>query len=246
VFKLAFVLVVIVAGFFIYRTVALQSQAKQAKDESEQLQVQLTQARGDFEKAQASARQLSGETAKLQSQLEQAQGEATTAKAAAEKAAAQVTGLQAVIEQARSEAATAKANALKASDEVRRLQAQLQAQTSAEPQAQGKPATAEPAAAAAPIKPMTANSRQLPVSVTFGKAPIGDGNEVAIKNTSSNPLTVTVKFTDPGATKSKEYRLVIDPGGSKELGSLGAWLLASGDKVEISGAGYDPILKTAP
>jgi hypothetical protein len=40
--------------------------------------------------------------------------------------------------------------------------------------------------------------------------------------------------------------VILEAGVAKEMGSLGAWLLASGDKVEIESANCDSIVKTAP
>lgn len=212
----------------------MQSQLKQARNESIQLQSQSEQARGELGKAQASARELSDEAAKLQAQLEQAKGEVANAKADAEKASGEVAKLQAQLEQAKSEAADAKANAEKASDEVAKLQAQFQAQP--------KPAGAEPVR----IRPPAANSKEMPLSVSFRKPLVGDGKAVVLQNTSSNTLSVNVKFTDPTSSTNQVYHLMLNGGAIKELGSVGAWKLAPGDKIEIESADYTPIIKTTP
>jgi hypothetical protein len=143
------------------------------------------------------------------------------------------------LDQARRELTDAKMNAKKVSDELARLQAQLQAQPNAP--SQPKPVAPE----VAPAKPM-ASSKPLPLSVVFGKAAVGDGMAVVLKNTSAAPLKVDVRFTNPTSGTSQDFHLAIDPGASKELGSLGAWLLASGDRIDVTAAGYSPIVKIAP
>jgi multidrug efflux pump subunit AcrA (membrane-fusion protein) len=230
---------VVVAGFFIYRTITLQSQLRQARDESVQLQAQVNEARAELGKAEANVRGLAEETAKLQPQLKQAQVDAATAKANAEKASAEVANMQAQLDQAKRGAAEARVNAEKASAEVARLQGQMQAQS----QPESKPAQVE----SAPQKPAAANSSHMPLSATFRTALIGSGQQaLVIQNTSNDTLSVNVKFTNPGSGANKEYRLALDGGAVKELGSLGAWILATGDKIEIESAGYDPIVMTAP
>jgi len=86
----------------------------------------------------------------------------------------------------------------------------------------------------------------MPLSVSFRKAELGDGNAVLLQNTSNSTLSVTATFSNPSATASKVFRLVLDSGAVKELGSLGAWKLSPGDRVQVESSGYDPIVKTAP
>jgi len=217
----------------------LQTQLTQAKNDSVQLQSQLDQARGEMGKSQANVREVSDQATNLQAQLERAKVDVADAKANADKASGEVAQLRAQLEQASSEAAAAKGMAQKAAGEITMLKAQLQAQP--------KPAAAE----TAPVKPPPVGNlkelqKEMPVGVSFRKALVGDGNAVVLQNTSSNSLPVNVRFTDPTATRTKEYRLVLDAGATKELGSFGAWKLASGDKIEIESVNYDTITKTAP
>ncbi len=230
IFKFGFFAVLAVASFFIACSVILQSRLKQTKNETVELRSQLEQARSEAGKAQANARGLSDERAKLQTRLEEVEGEGATAKANAEKASDEAAKLRAQLEQARSETAAAKANAQKASDELAKL----------------RPQSKQTGAHTVPINPMAANVKEMPLSVSFRKALLGDGNAVVLQNTSSQTLSVNVKFADSTASRSQEYHLVLDAGAIKELGSLGAWKLASGDKLRIESAAYDPILKTAP
>jgi hypothetical protein len=239
VFKIGLVVAAIVAIFFIYRTIALGSQLKQSRTESAQLQAQVDKARADATKAEATARGLSEDMAKLQSQLELAKGETAAAKATADKATSRAAGLQGQFEQAKRETAEARASADKASAELAKLQAQLQAQQAA---AKSPAAMVEPVSVKAPL----ANAKPMPVNVSFRKAEVGDGKAVVLQNTSNKSLNVTVKFSDPAATRSKEYHLAMDAGGTKELGWLGAWILASGDRIDIESTGFNSIIKTAP
>jgi hypothetical protein len=241
-FKIAFVVVLLVAGFFIFRAISAQSQLKQVRNDNTLLQSQLDQGKGELGKAQATAQEASDEAARLKAQFAQAQGEAANAKANADKASSQVITLQAQLEQARRDAAAATAKAEKAAAEVAKLQAQAQAQMRAQPQAQPKPAAAD----LAPVKPTAANAKPMPLSVSFQKPVVGEGKAVVLQNTSSDTLLVNVKFTDRNSTASQVYHLALDGGGAKELGALGAWRLASGDKIEIESADYAPIVAYSP
>jgi hypothetical protein len=242
-FKFGFVILLVVAAFFIYRSITLQSQLTQLRNENTQA---LEQAKADVAKAQTDLQGLTEDKVKLLAQVDKATGESADAKASAEKASVEAARMRAQLTQARTDAIDAKASADKASAEVARLQAQLQAllqaQASAQAQPQLKPAVAETAQAKTPA----AASREMPVLVSFRKAVVGDANSLVIQNISSNALPVTVKFSNTVSSRSKEYRLALDAGATKELGSLGAWILSSGDRVEIGSPDYNSIVKTAP
>jgi hypothetical protein len=241
-----FVVAAVVAGFFIVRAQTLQSDCKQAKSESAQRQTQLEAARAELVKAQGDAKAMSDETAKLQVQLEKAKSETTGALATAEKASGEAQKLQTQLGQANKDLAETKVTAKKAMDELAKLQAQMQAQLQAQSgvttQAQPKQTGTDAAAA----KPLAVNGKPMPVSVTFRKAEVGDGMALVLQNASTAALAVSVRFTNPTSGANKDYHLAMDAGASKELGSLGAWLLASGDKIEVAAPGYNSILKTAP
>jgi len=244
VFKYGFVVLIVVAAFFVYHSILLQSQLTQAKNDGVQLQSQLDQTRGEIGKAQATARDASDQATKLQTQLDQDKGDVADAKANADKASGEVAQLRAQLERANSEAAAAKTVAQKASGEIAKLKAQLLAPQPKPTAAEPAPVTVKPSLATS--KEMPVSAKEMPVSVSFRKALVGDGNAVVLQNTSTNSLPVNVRFTDPTATRTKEFRLALDAGATKELGSLGAWILTTGDKIEIESVNYDTIVKTAP
>jgi flagellar biosynthesis GTPase FlhF len=225
-----------VAVFFANRGSTLKSQLKLAQEDANKQTVQL---QSQIDAAAAKVREATDQLPQLQSQADQARAEAATAKASAEKASRQTAELQVQLDQARREAADAKAKAEKNSAEAAKLRAQLEAQVTAPPP--DKPAQAEQPA---PVKPEASNLKQLPLNVAFKKAPMLDNNALAIQNTSTAGLSLTVRFSNPAA--SKEFQVALEPGAAKEIGWLGAWVLASGDKIEIKSAGYETIVKTAP
>ncbi len=243
VFKVGFGVALVVAGFFIFRTISLQPLLVQAKSDNSQLKSQLDQAKAESVTARANANELSDTVAQLQNQQKQLQSDTAAAKANAEKASSEVSGLQAQLRQAQSEAATAKANAQRTAGELAKLQARLQQPSPV------TPSSAPVVVAAAPPQPVTAaapRAKPMPVSVSFRKAEVGDGNAVLLQNTSETTLSLTATFSNPSASASKVYRLVLNSGAVKELGSLGAWKLSSGDRIQIESAGFDSVVKTAP
>jgi colicin import membrane protein len=237
--KIGLVVLVIVAAFFIYRSIALQSQFTQTRDERVQLQSRLDTVQAEVGNAEAKARELADQAAKLQSQVDQAKAEVTSAKADAEKASGDMTELQTQLVLARSQAAESKANAEKAMAKVAQLQAQ--AQTQAATPAPDKPAQA---GQSAQVKPAGSSSKPMPLIASFKKSMMLDRTALAIQNTSTANLAVTVKFSN--STSSKEFEVTLEPGAVQEMGWLGLWILASGDKAEIKSAGYETIVKTLP
>lgn len=232
------VLAVGVAAFFVYRGSSLKSQLRQARNDVQQQRARL-QLRIDS--AAAKARESAGQVARLQSELDLAKTAAASASANAEQASNRVAELQTQLTQAKGHAAEAEANAKKASAEVAKLKSLLQTRVQAEAPAMQEPAQAE---SPAPLQPAASGLKRLPLDVSFQKAPMLDGNALALKNTSSAILSVTLRFSN--RSESKEIPVTLDPGAVKELGWLGDWVLASGDKVEIRSAGYQAIVKRAP
>jgi hypothetical protein len=228
-------LAIVVTGFFVYRNSTLKSQLTQAQNDARKQSIEL---QSQVDAANGKARASADQVVQLQSQADQTKAEAASAKANAEKASSQAAELQAQLVQARREAAEAKANADKASAEAAKLKAQLQAQAAPAPD---KPA---PAAKPAPVKPEVSSLKPLPLNASFKKAPMLDSNALALENTSAASLSLTVRFSNP--TASKEFQVTLEPGAVKEMGWLGAWVLAAGDKVEIKSAGYETIVKMAP
>ncbi len=241
--KMGLVVLLIVAAFFIYRSIALQSQLTQTRDEKVQLQSRLDTVQAEVGNAEAKARESADQAAKLQSQVDQAKAEVTSAKADAEKASGDVTELQTQLVLARRQAADSKANAEKAMAKVAQLQAQ--AQTQAATPAPDKPAQIAQPAQAKPAGSTAGSSlKPMPLIASFKKSMMLDRTALAIQNTSTANLAVTVKFSN--STSSKEFQVTLEPGAVQEMGWLGLWILASGDKAEIKSAGYETIVKTLP
>jgi flagellar biosynthesis GTPase FlhF len=230
------VLAIGVAGFAVFRGNTLKSELTKA-------QKQATELKAQADDAHAKARASTDQAAQLQSLADQAKADAATAKAAADKAATQAAELKTQVEQARRQAADAKAAEQKAAAELAKLQAQLQAQAQALAQAP-TPTTSKPADPTAVAKPVASSLKPLPVKASFKKAPMLEGNALVIESTSATSMSLIVRFSN--RTASKDFPVTLEPGAVKEMGWLGAWVLASGDKVEIISAGYETLVKTAP
>ena len=240
IFRVGFGVALLIAGFFIFRTVSLQPLLVQAKSDNSQLKTQLDQAKADSVSARANANELSDTVTQLQAQQKQLQNQTATANANAEKADGEISGLQAQLRQAQNQAAMARAEAQKTAAELARLQARLQSTTATAPAPAVVP-TVPP-----PVTSAVTHSKPMPVSVSFRKAEVGDGNSVLVQNISDTDLLVNVTFTNPSSTGSKTYHLKLAGGSAKELGSLGAWKLSPGDRVQIDSTGFDSIVRTAP
>jgi hypothetical protein len=231
----------VVAAFFIYRTVAMQSQVTKARNESTQLRSQVGNLQTDLKQAQDKTKESSDLAAQLQAQANKAQADVASAKASAEKASGEAANLRTQLDQAKRQAADAKASADKVSAQLAKLQAQIQAQ--AQTQAQ-TPTEAKPPAQPAPVKPVVSNLKPMPLSASFKKAQMLDGNALTVQNTSTASLSVAVKFSNQNS--NKVFQVTLEPGAMKEMGWLGPWVLTTGDKVEIESPGYETIIKTAP
>jgi len=227
-------LLIAVAVFHVHHVHQLEAALNQNKDEATQLQNQLAQARNDAKTVQENADKLTQESAALKSQLADARSQYTDAKANLDKMTGQMATMQSQLNEARNAAARSKAAADRASAELARLQAATQSQPEPAPAPAVSPNTAAPLA------------QPMPLSVSFKKPEVGDGLNLVLQNVSPASLPIRVKFTNPTTGKSKEYQISIDSGASKELGSLGAWKLASGDRISIESGDYAPILRTAP
>lgn len=237
------VLAVIAAAFFVYRGSMLKAELVQAREDT---QKQHTEMQSQIDAANSKVRESAGQLTQLQAQVGSAKAEAASAKANAEKASRQVAALKTELEQANHQTALANANAKRAAAEAARWRAQLQAQTRA--QAQPQPATPAPAKPApptppAPVKHAAPTLKPLPLSVTFKEDPQFQGVTLALQNTSTASLSLTVRLASPG---SKATVVQLKPDAAQEIPWLGDRLLASGDKIEIQSAGYAPVVKTAP
>jgi len=228
------VVAVAVTGFFIYRGGALKSELVRARGDAEKERAEL---QAQIKVASTKAREAADQTTQLQTQVDLAKAETATAKA---NASSQLNQLQLQLDQSKRQAAESQGKLQKLSTELAGLRAQLQ-----DPAPTPAPVkVTAPAPAPAAVTPEPASLARLPLNVSFKKAPLGENNALALQNTSNNSLSLAVKFSN--TSDSKEVQVKLDPGASREIGWLGAWVLASGDKVEIKSAGYAAIVRTAP
>jgi hypothetical protein len=234
------VVAVAVTGFSIYRGGALKSELVRARGDADRERAEL---QSQIKTASAKIREAAEQTTQMQAQVDVAKTEAATAKA---NAASQVNQLQLQLDQSKRQTVEANSKVQRLSTELASLRTQLQeSSVSPSPAPAPAPAKVQPAPApAAAVNPEPANLARLPLNVSFKKAPLGDSNALALQNTSNSSLALAVKFSNP--SESKEVQVKLDPGASREIGWLGAWVLAPGDKVEIKSAGYAAIVRTAP
>jgi hypothetical protein len=223
-------LAIVGSAFFAYRASSLKSQLAQVRIDAEKQHNELQSQIGI---ANTKARESANQLAALKAKADKAQVEAANSLTQSEQLSGQVGALQTQLANARNDFATAKASAQKASAELAKLKTQLQNQ----------PSAAAPVADKVSQVPVVAG-KELPLKVTLKKAPLGNGNALTFQNSSTASLPMVAKFSN--VTGSREYNLTLEAGGTKELGWLGDWLLASGDKIELKSVGYQTMVKTVP
>lgn len=92
-----------------------------------------------------------------------------------------------------------------------------------------------------PVDWYATHSRPLPIRATYRKALLGPGYVLVLQNTSSESLSLVVKLESPTFQRQKTFDVVVDRMRVAELGHLEGWRLASGDLIEISHEGFEPI-----
>jgi hypothetical protein len=237
-FRFSLLVAGLLVGLSIYYGFQMRAQLSRARTDNAVLLAQGNQMRVELRTAKANAQASEEQRAALQSQLDQAKAAGAQAQANADKAWTDAAGLQAQLGRANRALADAKANAEKISTENAALRSQLQAQAEA-------PEALSPSAMGL-VPHIAVGTMPLPVSAVFEKASLGDGQSLSIRNLSRAALPVTVSFTHPDSSRSQAFHLVLDAGSVKELGSMGAWILASGDKIVVQSPGCASLLMTAP
>lgn len=86
----------------------------------------------------------------------------------------------------------------------------------------------------------------LPIEVTF-RPSVGGGSLVArYQNTSTKYLSVVLNLTNTTYRETKEWKLELGPGQTVEHGWLEGWSYRSGERIQLSHAGYEPWVVTVP
>jgi len=91
-----------------------------------------------------------------------------------------------------------------------------------------------------------ATQPELPVRVSFRPAWMGQGMVASFRNVSTQQLTLMVEFRDPSLRVSRDFALVVDPGGTAEVGHPQGWLVNSGQSVRVSASGFKSVTAFAP
>jgi hypothetical protein len=91
-----------------------------------------------------------------------------------------------------------------------------------------------------------ATQPELPVRVSFRPAWMGQGMVASFRNVGSQQLTLMVEFRDSNARVSRDFALVVDAGGTAEIGHPQGWLVNSGQSVRVSASGFRSVTAFAP
>ena len=91
-----------------------------------------------------------------------------------------------------------------------------------------------------------ATQPELPVRVSFRPAWMGQGMVASFRNVGSQQLTLMVEFRDSNLKTSRDFALVVESGGSAEVGHPQGWLVSSGQSVRVSASGFKSVTAFAP
>jgi hypothetical protein len=75
---------------------------------------------------------------------------------------------------------------------------------------------------------------------------MGQGMVASFRNVGSQQLTLMVEFRDPSARVSRDFALVVEAGGTAEIGHPQGWLVNSGQNVRVSASGFKSVTAFAP
>jgi hypothetical protein len=89
-------------------------------------------------------------------------------------------------------------------------------------------------------KIQAASLPEVPVAVSFRKAMLGSGSVAAIKNTSAQPVAVTITTARPSDNQQRRFQMVIDGQQFKEIGHAEGWSFVRGDVLQVSLANHKP------
>ncbi len=88
---------------------------------------------------------------------------------------------------------------------------------------------------------------RLPVAVTYRKAMMGAGYVLQIRNSSGKSLPLKITLTNPTFNKTKTFDVVADASPKPfEIGHLEGWTLTSGDVIQVSSEGFEPMQGKVP
>jgi len=78
----------------------------------------------------------------------------------------------------------------------------------------------------------------LPVEVWSRPALIAGGKVATFKNTGSKTLSLVIVFENSSFNEKKEYKVVLAPGASQQIGGFDGWKVLPGETVSIRSDGY--------
>ena len=86
-----------------------------------------------------------------------------------------------------------------------------------------------------------ANQPEPTVLVSFRKAFLGSGSVATIRNTSSQPISVSLVAERAATSQRRPFELIIDGGLVKEIGEREGWAFLAGDTLKVSQPGHKPV-----
>lgn len=95
-------------------------------------------------------------------------------------------------------------------------------------------------------KLQAASQPQIEVQAGFRKAVLNSGGVAVLKNMSSSTIAITVEVERLSTGVKKGFELTLDPGQTKEIGSLEGWAFIGGDSIRMSQPGHKSATFTAP
>jgi len=91
-----------------------------------------------------------------------------------------------------------------------------------------------------------ATQPELPVRVSFRPAWMGQGMVASFRNVGTQQLTLMVEFRDPNLRASRDFAIVVEAGGTAEVGHPQGWLVNSGQSVRVAASGFKSVTAFAP
>jgi len=209
-----------------------QTQLTQAKAQAAQAQADLDKAKAQSADLQSQLDKAKSQQADLQSQVDQSKNASADLQSQVDKAKSQLADLQSQVDKAKAQSADVQSELDQANSQSAQRLTQLDQAKSQAMDLQSQLNNAQSDIAA--LRPLAARARHMPVSTSIDKSFWSSSYTLHVTN--SYPQPISVNITVSGTGKPRSQSNVIAGGGSIDVEKLSA-----GDKVVITGDGYDPV-----
>jgi hypothetical protein len=92
----------------------------------------------------------------------------------------------------------------------------------------------------------SANQPEVEVQAGFRKAVLHSGGVAVLRNMSRSTIGISAEIERPSTGVRRAYELTLDPGQTREIGSVEGWAFIGGDSIRISQPGHKPLTFVAP